>query len=140
MNDVSNLTTIHTSYWWKWKFPCIVSGWPTIVTCDCSSTSSETSFGSSSSSLSCSITSRRVILWCLIVLDDVVLGLCQIVLWLCIILWLLHSIILRLRSVVRRWGLMNCGAACLVIISACTLYASNVLSRISSMILQYLSP
>jgi hypothetical protein len=99
--------TIHTSRWWQWTFPCVMSWLLAIVTCDRSSTMSETSSGSSCSSISCAITSRCIILWCLIILRGIVLGLCRVVLWLRVIVGLLCSIILLLRSVVWGWGLIE---------------------------------
>jgi hypothetical protein len=58
----------------------------------------------------------------------------------CVIIWLLRSIILLLCSVVWRWNLIKLWCmACPVIISAYTLYASDVLSRINSIVLQSLS-
>jgi hypothetical protein len=99
--------TIHTICWWKWKFLCIMSRLLKIVTCDWSSTASEASSGSSSSSVSCLVTSQRVILWNLIVLHGIVMGLCQVILWLYVIVWLLHSIVLLLHSVVWSWGLIE---------------------------------
>jgi hypothetical protein len=131
--------TIHTRCWWKWTFPCIMSRLLAIMTYHWSSTSSKTSSHSSSTSVACSISSQRVILRCLIILCGIVLRLCCIVLWFCGIIWLLCSIILLLRSVVWVGTWLNCGAACLVIISAYTLYASDVLSHIKSIVLQSLS-
>jgi hypothetical protein len=107
-----------------------------IVTCDWSSTASETSSGSSYSSLSCTITSWHVILWCLIILHGIVLGFflgCTAV-----VCCLLRSIILLLHSVLWGWGLVKLGSY-LPSHHFCTLYASDVLSRINSMVLQYLS-
>jgi hypothetical protein len=99
--------TIHTSCWWKWEFPCIMSRLLIIVTCDWSSTSFKTSSSSSSSSIAFSITSRHVILRCLIILRSIVLRLCRVVLRLCVIVWLLCSIILSLRSVIWSWNLIK---------------------------------
>ena len=83
----------------------------TIVTYHWSSTPSETSSGSSSSSIAYSISSQCIILRHLIVLHGILLRLCCIVLQLCVIVWLLRSIILLLRSVVWWWNLAKlwCG-------------------------------
>jgi hypothetical protein len=100
-------TIVHTSGWWKWTFPCVMSWLLIVVTYHWSSTSSKTSSGSSSTSIACSISSRRVILRCLIMLRGIVLRLCRVVPRLHVIIWLLHSVILMLRSVVWSWNLIK---------------------------------
>jgi hypothetical protein len=100
-------TTIHTSGWSKWTFPCVMSHLLTIVTYQWSSTSSETSLGSSSTSVAYSISSRCIILRSLIILRGIVLRLCHVVIWLCISVWLLCNNVLLLRSVVWSWKLIE---------------------------------
>jgi hypothetical protein len=104
---VIRCTTIHTSCWWEWAFPCIMYWLLTIVTCDWSYATFEASSGLSSSSISFSVPSWCVIWWCLVVLCGIILGLCRVVLWLCIVVWLLHNVVLLLRIIVWRWGLIE---------------------------------
>jgi hypothetical protein len=98
---------VHTIFWWKWAFYCIMSWFLTVMTYHWSSTSSKTSSFSSSPYVACSISSRCVILRRLIILCGIVLRLCYVVLWLCVIVWLLRSIILLLCNVVWSWNLIK---------------------------------
>jgi hypothetical protein len=111
----------------------------TIVTCDWSSTLSKTSSGSSSASVARSIPSRRIILWCLIILHGIVLGMCRFLVWLHFIVGLFEILYCCCAMLYGAGASLNCGVSFPVIISTYTLYASDVLSCISSIVMEYLS-
>jgi hypothetical protein len=94
--------------------------------------SSKSSSSSSSTFVTSLISLQGVVLRYLIILRRIILWLCGIVLWLC-------SVILLWHSVIWCWYFVKLWCIFPIIISYCTLYVFDVISLISSIVLQSLS-
>jgi hypothetical protein len=111
---------------WKWTFSFIVSWYFTFMAYHWSSASFQASSTSSSTSIASSISSQGIVPRNLIILRE-------------IILWL--HMLLYYGWVVLYWDgtWLNYGTYYPVIISSCTLYVSDVISLINSIVIQSLS-
>jgi hypothetical protein len=128
-------TKIHTSCWWKWTFPCIMSWFLTVVTYHWSSPSSESSSCLSSTFVASSISSRHIILRFVIVLHGILRRLHYVVLC-CAVLYGCCTVLYCCCAVLYGNGTwLKCGVACPDIISSCTLYVFDVLSHINFIVL-----
>jgi hypothetical protein len=140
-------TKIHTCHWWKWIIPSIMSWLLEVVAHYWTYTSSK-----SSSNLCFANVSTLISSWCiastyLVILRKVILWLCIVILWLCIVvLWMriivlwLRIVVLLLRIVLWWWYLVELRCILSCHHYSFTLYISEVLSLISSIVLQSLSP